>query len=189
MNGFTDAQMYSLWLDRALLFLPKLGLSLLVLLAFWLMGAIAQRALRRIGRRTGLDRSITNLLCTTTNLTVLLFGIITACGTIGIDVAALVAGLGLTGFAVGLALKDVLSNLVSGVLILVYRPFLEGDRIEVSGFSGTVREVNLRYTIVRSDAKTVLIPNASLFTNSISILDAPVDGRGADAESVKATSI
>ena len=64
--------------------------------------------------------------------TLIVIGFISALGTLGIDVTAMVAGLGLTGFALGFALKDVLSNAVAGVLILFYRPFALGDRIVVS---------------------------------------------------------
>ena len=88
-------------------------------------------------------------------------------GTAGIDVSALVAGLGLTGFALGFAFRDVLSNVLAGVLILMYRPFRRGDRIAVSGLEGTVTGIDLRYTILENDGKTILIPNSNLFTNPI----------------------
>jgi len=89
----------------------------------------------------------------------------------GINVSALVAGLGLTGFALGFALRDILSNLLAGALIIVYRPFHRGDKIAVAGCEGKVQEIDLRYTIVQGENKIYLIPNSTLFTNTISILD------------------
>ena len=65
----------------------------------------------------------------------------------------------------------VVSNLLAGVLIIVYRPFHRGDKIAVAGCEGKVQEIDLRYTIVKGENKIYLIPNSTLFTNTISILD------------------
>ena len=90
---------------------------------------------------------------------------------IGINVSALVAGLGLTGFALGFALKDILSNLIAGVLILLYRPFRVNDYIMVTGLEGAVTEIDLRYTTLQKEGQKFLIPNSVLFTNSIGLVE------------------
>ena len=96
----------------------------------------------------------------------------TAIGTIGIDVKALVASLGLTGFALGFALKDIISNSLAGALILFYKPFHRGDHIDVAGSEGIVGSVDMRYTtLVVSDGQRILVPNSSLFTNTIRVTD------------------
>jgi small-conductance mechanosensitive channel len=102
----------------------------------------------------------------------LVFGVLTALGTIGINISALVAGLGLTGFALGFALKDILSNFVAGILILIYHPYRRSDYISVTGLEGIVVEIDLRYTTLQSEGKRVLIPNSTLFTNAITVVDA-----------------
>ena len=89
----------------------------------------------------------------------------------GINVSALVAGLGLTGFALGFALKDILSNLIAGVLILLYRPFRVNDYIMVTGLEGAVTEIDLRYTTLQKEGQKFLIPNSVLFTNSIGLVE------------------
>jgi small conductance mechanosensitive channel len=96
-------------------------------------------------------------------------GSVTALGTVGINVSALVAGLGLTGFALGFGLKDILSNLVSGILILLYRPFSIHDRISVGGMEGIVTDIDLRYTRLEKEGKAFLIPNSMLITNTIGL--------------------
>ena len=73
----------------------------------------------------------------------MIIGFITALGTMGIDVSAIVAGLGLTGFAFGFAFKDMLSNFISGIMIFIYEPFKLGDTIEVDGKTGKVVDINL----------------------------------------------
>jgi small conductance mechanosensitive channel len=84
-----------------------------------------------------------------------------------VNVSALIAGLGLTGFALGFALKDAVSNLLAGLLILIYKPFRMGDHISVTGLEGEVVNIDLRYTTLQAGQKTFLIPNSNLFTNPI----------------------
>ena len=97
----------------------------------------------------------------------LIVGAVTALGTAGVDTTAIVAGLGLSGFALGFALKDALANLVAGVLILIYRPYQVGDQVDVAGKQGTVKSIDLRYTELDADVGRVLIPNQSTFNNAV----------------------
>lgn len=129
-----------------------------------------KRVTRRVGKATGIDRSVRRLLEQLIQMAAILVGAITALGTLGVDVSALIAGLGLTGFALGFALRDTLSNLVAGVMLLVYHPFEPGDQIQVSGFQGRIVEINLRYTVLEQATSRILIPNANMFTDKICIL-------------------
>ncbi|MEC4893333.1 MAG: mechanosensitive ion channel [Oscillatoria sp. PMC 1051.18] len=156
---------------QALLFLPKLGASLLIFVGFWFSAEIFYKVIIRLGMKSNLNPDLTKLSARVSKLTLLVLGIVTALGTVGIDISALVAGLGLTGFAVGLALKDILSNLVAGILILLYKPFRRHEIISVEGFEGQVIDIDLRYTTIQAKGKKVLIPNSALFTNTICILE------------------
>ena len=146
-------------LETIILFLPRIGASIVVVFGFWILSVIAESLVSRVGHRTRLAGDVTSLLARTSKVALVIFGIITALGTVGINVSALVAGLGLTGFALGFALKDALSNLLAGVLILSYRPFRQGDRIEMSGYQGTVANIDFRYTTLQTEEKTILLPN------------------------------
>ncbi|MBI3804529.1 MAG: mechanosensitive ion channel [Nitrospirae bacterium] len=152
-------------------FAPKAGVALLVFIFFWVVSLLVEKMARQIGRRSHLSAELLTLIGRTTSLSLVVLGAITALGTAGINVSALVAGLGLTGFALGFALKDALANLLAGLLILIYRPFKRHDRISVAGFEGVVVETDLRYTTLQDETKTILIPNSTLFTNSIVLLD------------------
>jgi small-conductance mechanosensitive channel len=121
-------------------------------------------------RRDSGAAQVLSLAASAADVALLFFGIITALGTIGIDISALVAALGLTGFALGFALRDALSSLLAGCLILVYHPFRPGEKISVAGSEGTVVEINLRYTTLESEGKRVLVPNSVLYTNTIAIV-------------------
>src|SRR5262249_46266918 len=102
-------------------------------------------------------------------LVALAFGVVTALGTSGFNVSALVAGLGLSGFALGFALKDVLANVVAGALILSYRPFQTDDHVSVAGFEGLVAEIDMRYTTIQADDGRILVPNSTVMTSPVSV--------------------
>jgi len=150
--------------------LPRVGSALLVLFVFWLLAGVARKVVRKAGAVAGIDVSVINLLARSAYIVLLVVGLVTSLGTLGIDVSAIVASLGLTGFAVGFALKDSISNLLSGVLILIHRPFNMGDSIKVKTFEGLVTAIDLRYTRLERDGETILVPNSLLFTNPISLL-------------------
>ncbi len=156
--------------DQLLLWLPKLGMAIAILFCFWAVSKIAQTALRKSGTRFNLEEPVRSLISEVAKVSILVFGVITSLGTLGINVSALVAGLGLSGFALGFALKDTISNLLAGVLILVYQPFNIADYIIVSGQEGKVAHIDLRYTTLEGDNKKILIPNSLVFANTVSIL-------------------
>ena len=101
---------------------------------------------------------------------ILILGLLTGLSTMGVNMGPIIAGLGLGGFALGFALRDALSNLLAGVLTIIYQPFREGDRISVSGCQGTVTEINLRYTVLENETERYMIPNSLTFTQPLKIL-------------------
>lgn len=160
------------FLNEIARWMPRAGVALLVFFVFWLVGLLLQKGTRRIGDRANVRSDVLVLIGRTASTLLIILGGITALGTAGVNVSALVAGLGLTGFALGFALRDALSNLLAGILILIYRPFKRHDRISVAGFEGVVIETDLRYTTLQGENQKILIPNATLFTHSIILLEA-----------------
>jgi small conductance mechanosensitive channel len=95
---------------------------------------------------------------------ILLLGLIIAIAQLGIEVAPLLAGLGIAGFVIGFALQDTLSNFASGLMILVYRPFDVGDVIEAGGVMGKVDQMNLVSTMVLTfDNQLLVVPNKQIW--------------------------
>lgn len=83
--------------------------------------------------------------------------------TLGVDMASIVAVIGSVGLAISLAVQGTLSNLASGIMILVFKPFREGDYVETAGESGTVTEVGIFYTtLCTPDNKVVVVPNGTV---------------------------
>ena len=102
---------------------PVVMASIVIFILFWLSGIFTQFLITRLANKRGLNPELLKLIGRTTIIGLIIFGLVMALGTIGINVSALVAGLGLTGFALGFALKDVVSNLIVDSMILLHRPF------------------------------------------------------------------
>ncbi|MGD8785323.1 MAG: mechanosensitive ion channel [Thioalkalispiraceae bacterium] len=160
-------------LSETTLWLPRLLGVIVILVGFFILSIILKKAINSAELRLKLDSSLASLLRSTSRITIIIVASITALGTFGINITALVAGLGLTGFALGFALKDTISNLLSGVLIMLYRPFVTGDRIKIAGFEGKVVSIDLRYTQLDGSGDKILIPNSKLFTDPITVINHP----------------
>lgn len=147
--------------------------AMIVVLAFYFTSVFTKWLLIRLGNKRGDKTGIYSLLAGACKATLNVFGVVTALGTVGVDVSAMVAGLGLTGFALGFALKDILSNIISGFLIIIYQPIKIGHNVVISGNSGVVSSINIRYTTLEciDDNKTIqiLIPNSKIFKEIVTV--------------------
>jgi len=95
-------------------------------------------------------------------------GSVIALGVLGLNFGALLGALGLTSVAIGFSLKDVLSNYISGVILLAARPFGINDQVVISDYEGTITQIDLRATTMRTyDGRLVYIPNQEVFSASI----------------------
>ncbi len=150
---------------------PRAAVGVFIFIFFWLLSIVIKTIIGSIGKGFAPRRKqVFNLIGKLVKGILLLLGAVMALGKMGINVTALVAGLGLTGFALGFALRDVLSNVLAGALILMYRPFQLNEHISVAGFEGKVIDIDLRYTTLQAENKKILIPNSTLFTNAVSVL-------------------
>lgn len=154
-------------------FVPRLVAAVLIFLVFYFLDRFVRRVINRYTKRAFITEEVRGLLVRTISLVIVVVGIITALGTLGIDVTALVAGLGLTGFALGFALQDIISNFLAGVLLVINRPFRRGNYIKVGDKEGIVTDMDLRYTTLQRDQIRILIPNSTLFKEAITILLSP----------------
>lgn len=157
------------FIAQALVWAPTVGVALGLLVFFGVLARLAHFTVLRVVRRRQAHVALGELLARIAYLTLTALGIVTALGTLGVNIMGIVAGLGLTGFALGFALKDAISNVLAGVMILLYRPFEVGDRIDVSGLAGTVVHVDLRYTELENERERILVPNGKMLTDPIRV--------------------
>jgi small-conductance mechanosensitive channel len=159
--------------------LPRALATIMILALFGLIAWLVRALLARLFAVVIQDRTTENLIRQIVYYTIWLLGIIIAVNALGFDPQALATGLGLTSLALGFALKDILSNFVSGLLILVMRPFELGDEIVVGDTEGSVEGIDLRATQIRTyDGRIVLVPNAELFTQRVTNNTATPTRRG-----------
>ncbi|CAG0935984.1 Small-conductance mechanosensitive channel [Thermoflexales bacterium] len=155
-------------LAAAPLLLLRLVLGLLVFAVGCLVTWLIQRLVVRMVRRTPGGVTVEHALARVIVIAGITLALLTALATVGVDIAALVATLGLTGLAVGLALKDTIENAITGVLLLIQRPFTVGDVIKVGDVTGTVAKVAIRTTNLKTfDGLHVLIPNRHVYNEAI----------------------
>jgi len=154
------------------LLIENLYSALFIFGLFTLASFLFDRALRKLGNHFDTASSeVFSILANSQKGVLIFIGSVLALSELGFDVSALVAGLGLTGFALGLALKDAISNLVAGVMIVLYKPFELGDFIEISETKGEVKDINLRYITISSEGAHNLVPNSLFLNNKLAILD------------------
>jgi small conductance mechanosensitive channel len=152
---------------------PGLIIALVILvlgrwIAMW-MAAIGRKAMGRAGIDVTLSRFLSKLVY----YALLTAVVIAAADQAGIKTTSFVAILGAAGLAIGLALKDSLSNFASGVMLILFRPFRVGDLVSVGGVTGKVRQIDIFSTIiVTGDNQKYIIPNSSITSDVITNINA-----------------
>lgn len=155
------------FVDGLIAGLPNFLTALIIFIASLYLARFVSGLLRRAMQRLNSPLNVTNLLAQLARWTVIIIGMITALQRF-FDVTAFLAGLGILGFTVGFALQDVMKNFAAGIILLVQRPFNVGDVIGVSGFDGSVLEINLRTTEIKAlDGRFVTMPNADVLSHPI----------------------
>ncbi len=141
---------------------------ILVGLVLFVLGVLAARAIakwtRHGLRRTAADESVVSLTSRLVRFLVVVAFAMIAFSVAGVNIGAALATLGLAGLALAFALQNILENFVSGMLLLIRKPFRPGDQIRTGEFEGTVDDIDFRVTRLTSyDGELLLIPNADVF--------------------------
>ena len=150
-----------------ILYVPKALLAIIIILVALYLGRMLRKLVMRALQQTGADVGVPHLLGQLPYWAVVAAGMLVALG-LFVDLTALLAGLGIAGFALTFAFQDVLKNFVAGIILLVQRPFLVGDYVALVNYEGTITAVNSRSTLIHTaDGLTVLLPNATILDNPI----------------------
>jgi small conductance mechanosensitive channel len=158
--------------------IPLIIAGIVVLLMFFLLSKLAKSIFWTASGKTRLDQRLRILFSRLIVVFIVVIGIFTSLTVIipGFTFGSLVTGLGFTTFVIGFATKDILNNLLSGVLILWQQPFRIGDYLFIGSNQGKVEHIGVRATQLRKDdGELVLIPNGDMYSSAITI-------RGAGAE-------
>ncbi len=149
--------------EDGLQFAINLGVAILIFLAGRWVASILSRILGSAIRRGKTDETIVKFLMNLAYFAMLVLVIVAALDRLGIPTTSLAAAIAAGGVAIGLALQGSLSNFAAGVLIIILKPFRVGEYVEAGGTAGTVEEINLFYTILKSpDNKRIVVPNSAI---------------------------
>ncbi|MBP2281494.1 small conductance mechanosensitive channel [Psychrobacter sp. PL19] len=153
--------------DSALTLLLKVVLALVILLVGRWLAKKAITIANRIMLRSRLDDTVASFLSRLLYGILLVIVVLAALSKIGVQTTSVVAILGGVAIAVGLSLKDQLSNFAAGIMIVTFRPFVRGDFIQVNGFTGTVTEITLVNThITTTNNHDIIFPNSDITTSA-----------------------
>ena len=153
--------------------LPYLCIALIVITVFWLLSKLFKFFVRKtLENRNYTRQNLVLVLNRVGSTAIIFFGFLIAMviAIPGFTPGQLMSALGIGSVAIGFAFKDIFQNLLSGILILLGEPFKIGDDIIVSGMEGTVEDIQIRATFLRSpDGRRIVIPNATVYTSAVTV--------------------
>ncbi|EOJ3825678.1 small-conductance mechanosensitive channel MscS [Escherichia coli] len=152
--------------------LPGYAANLVAAVVIIIIGGIAARmisgVLNNLMLGRNIDATVALFLSALIRHAIIAFTLIAALGRVGVQTASVIAVLGAAGLAVGLALQGSLSNLAAGILLVMFRPFRAGEYADLGGVTGTVQNVHIFSTTMRTlDGKIVVIPNGKIIAGEI----------------------
>ncbi|MCB9987804.1 MAG: mechanosensitive ion channel [Rhodospirillales bacterium] len=151
---------------------PLYGIRIVTAIAIFLIGKwIVKKVvnvIKHMMEKAKVDKTLVSFFGNVMYAVALAFVVIAALSQLGIETTSLAAIMAAAGLAVGMALKDSLGNLASGVMIILFRPFKIGDFIEAGGTSGIVEEITIFTTMMKTpDNKAVIVPNGAITSGNI----------------------
>ena len=151
--------------------LPNMLGGLIFLLAAWAVAHFAARGVRRLfGRRDHGD--LGSVLGSIAFGGIMIAAVLIASVIVfpSVKPATIISSLGIGSVAIGFAFKDILQNLLAGILLLINRPFRRGDQIAVKDYEGTVEHIQSRATLIKTyDGRRVIIPNSDIYTSPVTV--------------------
>ena len=177
------------------------GLRVIAAIIVFVIGRWAAKLIKgvieKLMNKSSVDPTLVTFVGNLTYVVVIAFAVLAALAKLGIQTTSFIAIIGAAGLAVGLALQGSLANFAAGVLLIIFRPFKVGDVVEAGGAMGTVEQIQIFTTQLKTpDNKTVIIPNAKVTSDNITNISAKdirrVDmvfgiGYGDDIDKAKST--
>jgi small conductance mechanosensitive channel len=148
------------------------GINIVMALAIFIVGKFVVNILLNVAKKlmgkAKVDNILINFIASIIKTVLLLFVVVAALDQLGVDTTSMIALIGAAGLAIGLALQGTLQNLASGVMLIIFRPFSDGDFIEAAGVSGVVEEIGIFSITMRTgDNREIIVPNGEIYGGTI----------------------
>lgn len=148
--------------------LDVVGAVVTLILGIWFAGHISRLTRRMFGSSSRVDETLAHFFASFVKYVVLAVVAVAVLNQFGVQTASLVAVLATAGLAIGLALQGTLTNVASGVMLLLFRPFKVGDYVEAGGHAGTIKELNLFFTVMATpDNVQITVPNGQIWGSAV----------------------
>jgi small conductance mechanosensitive channel len=142
--------------------------AVIILIVGLSLARVFAKVVRKVMVSRKVEQTVVTFICRLVHALLVVFVVLAVLSKLGVQTASLVALLGAMGLAVGLSLRSSLSNLASGILLILFRPMKVGDFIEIGGVSGSVEEINILFTnIVSTGNQLLIIPNSKFMSDVI----------------------
>jgi len=142
--------------------------AILILIIGRIVTGVIVGVVDRVMQKSNIDGTLTRFVLGLTKALLMTFVVLAALERLGVETTSFIAILGAAGLAVGFALQGSLSNFAAGVMLIIFRPFKEGDYVEAGGVSGSVMEVGIFTSILKTpDNKKVIVPNGQITSDAI----------------------
>ena len=148
------------------------GINIVMAIAIFVIGKFIVGVLvslaKKVMTKAKVDNILINFIASIIKTVLLLFVVVAALDQLGVDTTSMIALIGAAGLAIGLALQGTLQNLASGVMLIIFRPFSDGDFIEAAGVTGVVEEIGIFSITMRTgDNREIIVPNGEIYGGTI----------------------
>ena len=148
------------------------GINIVMAIAIFVIGKFVVGVLvslaKKVMTKAKVDNILINFIASIIKTVLLLFVVVAALDQLGVDTTSMIALIGAAGLAIGLALQGTLQNLASGVMLIIFRPFSDGDFIEAAGVTGVVEEIGIFSITMRTgDNREIIVPNGEIYGGTI----------------------
>jgi small conductance mechanosensitive channel len=158
-SGF-DAKTLS---NLVILYLPNILMAMILFSLFWFANKLIRRVLKTFLKKMKVEKEPTNLLLRGASIGLYIFAFLTIADQLQVNIKSLLAGVGVVGIAISFAAKDTVANIISGIVIIIDRPFREGDWVSIGSLDATVTQIRLRTTVLTTfNNETVVVPNQQI---------------------------
>lgn len=160
LSQFIDVQSL---MTRLLEYLPNILTAVFLIIVFLIINAVIQKGTKKVFARAKTSLHAQNILLRFIKYGIFIFAFLTIADQLKINVSSLIAGVGIAGLAISFAAQDTISNIISGLAIIIDRPFQVGDWISIGDMHASVTEIRLRTTVLTGfDNETIVMPNKQL---------------------------
>lgn len=151
-------------------FFIKICLLSIIAVTMYVITTIVRKSIKAACKTNNVEPELSNRIQKGAYYTIVGFGLMIGLQNLGVQLTPIITLLGIVGVALGYALKDFISNIIAGLLILTHQPFKINDYLKIKDWQGKVIDINIRYTTLQDDNIIIFIPNSILYISTIAIV-------------------